>query len=51
MRYHFIGERFKSGKITAEYVPTEEQHAGMLTKALSRAKLEYHRKALMNLPE
>ena len=51
VRYHFIRELFKAGKITGEFVPTEEQHADMLTKPLGRAKLEYHRKALMNLPE
>ncbi|CAB1120978.1 unnamed protein product [Ectocarpus sp. CCAP 1310/34] len=50
VRFHFILELFKSGKITAEYVPTGEQHADMLTKVLGREKLEYHRKALMNLP-
>ena len=50
VRFHFIRELFKLGKITAEYVPTGEQHADMLTKVLGRAKLEYHRKALMNLP-
>ncbi|CAB1116127.1 unnamed protein product [Ectocarpus sp. CCAP 1310/34] len=50
VRFHFIRELFKSGKIPAEYVPTGEQHADMLTKVLGREKLEYHRKALMNLP-
>ncbi|CAB1100124.1 unnamed protein product [Ectocarpus sp. CCAP 1310/34] len=50
VRFHFIRELFKSGKITAEYVPTGEQHADMLTKVLGREKLEYHRKALMNQP-
>ncbi|CAB1106624.1 unnamed protein product [Ectocarpus sp. CCAP 1310/34] len=50
VRFHFIRELFKVGKITADYVSTEEQHADMLTKVLGRGKLEYHRKALMNLP-
>ncbi|CAB1107645.1 unnamed protein product [Ectocarpus sp. CCAP 1310/34] len=50
VRFHFIRELFKSGKIIAEYVPTGEQHADMLTKVLGRENLEYHRKALMNLP-
>ncbi|CAB1111664.1 unnamed protein product [Ectocarpus sp. CCAP 1310/34] len=50
VRFHFIRELFKSGKITTEYVPTGEQHADMLTKVLGREKVEYHRKALMNLP-
>ncbi|CAB1119861.1 unnamed protein product [Ectocarpus sp. CCAP 1310/34] len=49
VRFHFIRELFKSGKITAEYVPTGEQHADMVTKVLGREKLKYHRKALMNL--
>lgn len=40
--FHFTRELFKSGRITIEFVPTEEQHAGMLTKALGRAKLEKH---------
>ncbi|CAB1106269.1 unnamed protein product [Ectocarpus sp. CCAP 1310/34] len=33
VRFHFIRELFKAGKITADYVSTEEQHADMLTKA------------------
>ena len=51
VRYHFIRELFKSGEITAVYVPTGEQHADMLTQALRQPKLEYHRKVLTNLPE
>ena len=51
VRYPFIRELFKSGKITAYFVPTEEQHADMVTEALGRTKLEYHRNALMNVPE
>eukprot|EP00903_Cladosiphon_okamuranus_P018055 g16616.t1 len=47
VRFHFIRELFKSGKITAKFVPTNEQHVDMLTKVLSQGKLEYHRKALM----
>ncbi|CAB1106900.1 unnamed protein product [Ectocarpus sp. CCAP 1310/34] len=39
VRFHFIRELFKSGKITAEYVPTGEQHDDMLTKVLRREKL------------
>ncbi|CAB1104162.1 unnamed protein product [Ectocarpus sp. CCAP 1310/34] len=50
VRFHFIRELVKAGKITADNVSTEEQHADMLTKVLGRGKLEYHRKALMNLP-
>ncbi|CAB1118660.1 unnamed protein product [Ectocarpus sp. CCAP 1310/34] len=49
-RFHVIRELSKSGKITAEYAPTGEQHVDILTKVLGREKLEYHRKDLMNLP-
>ncbi|CAB1113734.1 unnamed protein product [Ectocarpus sp. CCAP 1310/34] len=35
VRFHFIRELFKSGKVTAEYVPTGELHADMLTKCIN----------------
>ncbi|CAB1112933.1 unnamed protein product [Ectocarpus sp. CCAP 1310/34] len=50
VRFHFIRELFKSGRISVEYIPTDEQHADLLTKALGRTKLEDHRNALMNIP-
>ena len=49
VRFHFIRELFKSRKISVEYVASAEQHADILTKALSRANFRYHRKHLMNL--
>lgn len=51
VRFHFIRSLFRSGRITVEYIKTDDQHADLLTKALSRAKLEYHRNALMGLSE
>ncbi|CAB1101401.1 unnamed protein product [Ectocarpus sp. CCAP 1310/34] len=51
VRFHFIRGLFKSGDISVMFVPTTEQHADFLTKALSRASLQYHRRKLMNLPE
>ncbi|CAN0299130.1 unnamed protein product [Ectocarpus fasciculatus] len=51
VRYHFIRGLFRSKAITVEYVPTAKQHADLLTKALSRKDLEYHRRRLMNLPK
>ena len=51
VRYHFIRGLFRSGDISIKFVPTSEQHADMLTKALSKSNLQYHRKKLMNLPE
>ena len=51
VRFHFICELFKARKISVEYVASAEQHADILTKALSRANFRYHRKQLMNLAE
>ena len=49
VRYHFIRDLFRTRNNSVEYVASAEQHADMLTKALSRANLMYHRKHLMNL--
>ena len=51
VRFHFIRELFKARNLSVEYVASAEQHADMLTKALSRANFRYHRKNLMNLTE
>jgi len=51
VRYHFIRGLFRSGDISIKFVSTSEQHADMLTKALSKSSLQYHRRKLMNLPE
>ena len=51
VRFHFIRELFKARKISVEYVASAEQHADILTKALSRANFGYHRKHLMNIAE
>ena len=51
VRFHFIRELFKARKIYKEYVASAEQHADILTKALSRANFRYHRKHLINLAE
>ena len=51
VRFHFVRELFKARKISAKYVASAEQHADILTKALSRANFRYHRKHLMNLAE
>ena len=49
VRFHFIRELFKARKISVAYVASAEQHADILTKALSRTNFRYHRKNLMNL--
>ena len=49
VRFHFIRDLFRTRKISEEYVASAEQHADILTKALSRANFQYHRKRFMNL--
>ena len=46
VRFHFIRELFKTGELFVEYVASAEQHADILTKALSRANFRYRRKHL-----
>ena len=41
-RFHFIRDLFKTRKIGVEYAASAEQHADILTKALSRANFQYH---------
>ena len=50
-RFHFIRDLFRTRKISVEYVASAEQHADILTKALSRDNFLYRRKRLMNLSE
>ncbi|GBE86218.1 Retrovirus-related Pol polyprotein from transposon TNT 1-94 [Sparassis crispa] len=40
VRYHFIREKYDSGEIEPEYVPTRNQVADVLTKGLPREKHE-----------
>ena len=51
VRSHFIRDLFRTRKISIEFVAAAEQHADILTKALSRVTFEYHRKRLMNHSE
>ena len=51
VRFHFIRDLFGTRKISVEYVASAEQHTDILTKALSTANFQYHRKRLMNLSE
>ena len=51
VRFHFIRDLFRKQKISVDYVVSTEQHADILTKALSRVNFHYHRKRLMNLSE
>ena len=51
VRFHFIRSLFRKGVLTVEFVPTEVQHADVLTKALSETAFASHRNALMNIKE
>ena len=51
VRFHFIRELTTSKTISVEYVPTKEQRADILTKALAGAIFKEHRDFLMNLHE
>ena len=48
VRFHFIRELVSSGTIAVEYVPTTEQRADILTKALVGPIFREHRDFLMN---
>ena len=48
VKYHFITECIERGIIDLQWVPTEQQQADILTKALDRAKFEVHREQLMS---
>ena len=49
VRFHFIQELTRSKTISVEYVPTKEQRADILTKALTGAIFKEHRGFPMNL--
>ena len=46
VRHHFIRSHIENGNITIQYIPTENQIADILTKALPAEKFEKHRDAL-----
>ena len=49
VRFHFIRELTRSKTISVEYVPTMEQRADILTKALTGAIFKQYKDFLMNL--
>jgi hypothetical protein len=46
IRYHYIRDMVQRGAVRLQYVATDEQVAGVLTKPLSRVKYEYLRDKL-----
>ena len=49
VRHHFLGERVRQRDIKVVHVPSEFQHADILTKALAFDLFAFHRKFVMNL--
>ena len=49
VRHHFLRERVRQRDIKVVQVPSEFQHADILTKALAFDWFAFHRKFLMNL--
>ena len=47
VNYHFVRERVEDETVELYYCPTEFMEADLLTKALSKAKVEQHRRPLM----
>ena len=43
IRYHHIRDCVQRRIMLLSYIPTEDQDANILTKALTRSKFEYHR--------
>ena len=48
VKYHFVRERVEDETDELHYCPTEFMEADLLTKALSKAKVEQHRRTLMS---
>jgi hypothetical protein len=48
IRYHFINEAIETDQVQVVYRKTEEMHADIFTKPLSKIKFEKHRSAIMN---
>ena len=49
IRYFFLADCIKKGKLTVEFCPTDEMIAAYLTKQLQGEKFRKFRKAIMNL--
>ena len=46
IKYHYIWDMVKRGALNLQYAPTKEQVVDVLTKPLSRVKLEHSRQKL-----
>jgi hypothetical protein len=46
MRYHYVRDMVQRRAVSLRYIPTDEQTANVLTKPLSKTKIEYFRDKL-----
>ena len=51
VRHHFLRELVRQGDIIVNHVPSEYQHADILTKVLAFDLFAIHRRFLMNLSD
>ena len=51
VRHHFLRELVRQGDIIVNHVPSEYQHADILTKVIAFDLFAIHRRFLMNLSE
>ena len=51
IKYHFIRSEIQEGRISLEYIPTEENVADVFTKPASRVKLESFRGIMLGKHE
>ena len=51
VRHHFLRELVRQGDIIVNHVPSEHQHADILTKVLAFDLFAFHRRLLMNLSD
>lgn len=50
VRYHYIQDMVEKGALKLQYLATDKQVADVLTKPLSKVKLEYFREKLGVVP-
>ena len=50
VRYHYIRDIVEKGVVKLQYLATDEQVADVLTKPLSKVKLDYFREKLGVVP-
>ena len=51
VRHHFLREPVRHGDVSANHVPSKNQHADILTKVLAFDLFAIHRRFLMNLSD